>query len=161
MRLMKFSEFTRRRFIAGVAGAPLVATTRQEAPPNRPLVVTSKTNSLVREEITTTAWDILAAGGSAMDAAEKATNVSERDPRDKTVGYGGDPNEDGYHQLDAYAIAYGLNAMIDGLWLAMMMEPKNFDREAAKRACRNYLASVFPAEFAAVSPSAASPRRVS
>ena len=40
-------------------------------------------------------------GGSAMDAAERATNVSERDPRDATVGYGGDPNEDGFLQLDA------------------------------------------------------------
>ncbi len=66
----------------------------------------------------------------------------------------------GYHHLDADAIAYGLNAMIDGLWLGMVMEPKNFDREAAKRACRSYLASVFPAEFAAVGPSAAPPRRV-
>jgi len=70
-------------------------------PANRPLVVTSKTNALVREEITGTAWTILEAGGSAMDAAEKATNVSELDPRDRTVGYGGDPNEDGFHQLDA------------------------------------------------------------
>ena len=67
----------------------------------------------------------------------------------------------GYHQLDADAIAHGLNAMINGLWLDLMIDPKNFNREAAKRACRNYLASVFPAEFAAVSPSAASPRRVS
>jgi N4-(beta-N-acetylglucosaminyl)-L-asparaginase len=64
-------------------------------------VVTSKTNALVREEITGTAWTILEAGGTAMDAAEKATNVSELDPRDRTVGYGGDPNEDGFHQLDA------------------------------------------------------------
>ncbi|MFQ5791321.1 MAG: N(4)-(beta-N-acetylglucosaminyl)-L-asparaginase, partial [Acidobacteriota bacterium] len=59
------------------------------------------TNPLVREEITTTAWDILTADGSAMDAAEKAANVSEGDPRDSTVGYGGDPNEDGFLQLDA------------------------------------------------------------
>ena len=66
----------------------------------------------------------------------------------------------GYHRLDADAIALGLNAMIDGLWLGMMIDSKNFDREAAKRACRSYLASVFPAEFAAVGPSAAPPRRV-
>ncbi len=97
---MSVSELSRRRFLAGVAAVPLV-TPRQSTPMNRPLVVTSKTNPLVREEITTTAWDILNRGGSAMDAAEKATNVSERDPRDKTVGYGGDPNEDGFHQLDA------------------------------------------------------------
>jgi N4-(beta-N-acetylglucosaminyl)-L-asparaginase len=36
-----------------------------------------------------------------MDASEKATNVCEIDPRDPTVGYGGDPNEEGFLQLDA------------------------------------------------------------
>ena len=65
----------------------------------------------------------------------------------------------GYHQLDADAIARGLNAMINGLWLDLMIDPKRFDREIAKRACRNYLASVFPAEFAAVSPAPEAPRR--
>ena len=65
------------------------------------LVITSKANPLVREEITTAAWGILCSGGSPLDAVEKATNVSELDPRDTTVGYGGDPNEEGYHQLDA------------------------------------------------------------
>jgi len=65
----------------------------------------------------------------------------------------------GYHQLDADAIARGLNAMINGLWLELMIDPKHFDREIAKRACRNYLASVFPAEFAAVGPAALAPRR--
>jgi N4-(beta-N-acetylglucosaminyl)-L-asparaginase len=108
---MSLSEFTRRRFMgalaglgAGVAWLEHRLDARQPAPaaaPNRPLVVTSQTNELVREEITTTAWNILRAGGSALDAAEKATNVSERDPRDTTVGYGGDPNEDGFLQLDA------------------------------------------------------------
>jgi N4-(beta-N-acetylglucosaminyl)-L-asparaginase len=68
---------------------------------NRPLVVTSKTNALVRESVTRAAWEVLEAGGSAMDAAEKATNVSEMDPQDRSVGYGGDPNEDGFLQLDA------------------------------------------------------------
>ena len=64
----------------------------------------------------------------------------------------------GHHQLDADAIAHGLNSMIDGLWLSLMIDPKHFDRDAAKHACRNYLASVFPAEFAADGPSV--PRRV-
>jgi N4-(beta-N-acetylglucosaminyl)-L-asparaginase len=68
---------------------------------NRPLVVTSKTNPFVAEDITTAAWVILERGESPMDAAERATNVSELDPRDPTVGYGGDPNEEGFHQLDA------------------------------------------------------------
>ncbi len=61
----------------------------------------------------------------------------------------------GYQQYDADVIARGLNAMINGLWLALMIDPKQFDREAAKRICRNYLASVFPAEFTAIGPSVA------
>jgi N4-(beta-N-acetylglucosaminyl)-L-asparaginase len=100
--------FNRRSFLSGLTGLgvslpflkkgnPSQSTTS----PNRPLVVTSKTNPAVREEITTIAWDLMIQGGGAMDAAEKATNLSERDPRDATVGYGGDPNEDGFHQLDA------------------------------------------------------------
>jgi len=101
----------RRTFISSVVGGGLAipllnseAVSARASKPiqaNRPLVVTSKTNSYVREEVTGTAWDIMAAGGSAMDAAEKSANVSELDPRDATVGYGGDPNEDGFLQLDA------------------------------------------------------------
>ncbi len=102
-------NLNRRGFLSRFAGlgltVPFVNTNKQaqsrSARPNRPLVVTSKTNPIVREEITTTAWNILRLEGSAMDAAEKATNVSERDPRDATVGYGGDPNEEGFLQLDA------------------------------------------------------------
>jgi N4-(beta-N-acetylglucosaminyl)-L-asparaginase len=103
---MSFEDLNRRSFFSRLAGLGLtVPFLRRRAttpvPQNRPLVVTSKTNPAVREEITTTAWDIMQDGGGAMDGAEKATNVSERDPRDASVGYGGDPNEDGFLQLDA------------------------------------------------------------
>ena len=104
---MPATSLSRRGFLSGVVGAgvalPIVtrASAATQAAPNQPLVVSSKTNRFVREEITTTAWNLMQRGGSAMDAAERATNVSERDPRDATVGYGGDPNEDGFLQLDA------------------------------------------------------------
>ena len=67
----------------------------------RPVVVTSKTVSGVAEDITSAAWEILSSRGTALDAAIAATNVSESDVRDTTVGYGGCPNEEGYLQLDA------------------------------------------------------------
>ncbi len=105
---MHSTKLSRRHFLSGMTGVgailpatAITAGSTQAASSRRPLVVTSKTNPLVREEITTAAWDLMQAGGSAMDAAEKATNISERDPRDATVGYGGDPNEDGFLQLDA------------------------------------------------------------
>jgi N4-(beta-N-acetylglucosaminyl)-L-asparaginase len=108
---MAARDQSRRAFLSTLVGgglaAPLVdpgtlrAAPRPSKAASRPLVVTSKTNEAVRAEVTGTAWEILAAGGAAMDAAEKATNVSELDPRDRTVGYGGDPNEEGFLQLDA------------------------------------------------------------
>lgn len=52
-----------------------------------------------------------------------------------------------YENHDADAITRGFNSMINGLWLDLMIDPNHFDRNAAKRACRTYLASVFPTEF--------------
>jgi TetR/AcrR family transcriptional repressor of bet genes len=54
----------------------------------------------------------------------------------------------GYEGFDAAAIARGLNAMIDGLWLNILLDPKACDRKEALRACRTYLAQLFPREFA-------------
>ena len=53
----------------------------------------------------------------------------------------------GYEGLDAGAIARGLNAMIDGLWLNILLDPKACDRKEALRACQTYLAQLFPREF--------------
>jgi TetR/AcrR family transcriptional repressor of bet genes len=49
--------------------------------------------------------------------------------------------------LDAAAIARGLNAMIDGLWLNILLDPKSCDRKEALRTCRAFLAQSFPHEF--------------
>ena len=46
-------------------------------------------------------WDILRKNGKLLDAIEKSANVTELDPKDTSVGYGGLPNEDGVVQLDA------------------------------------------------------------
>lgn len=56
--------------------------------------------------------------------------------------------EGGYEGVSAGDVATGLNAMIDGMWFDCLMEPKTFNRAEAKRICRQYLASVFPAHFA-------------
>lgn len=105
---MYFNKMNRRNFFVTLAGVGMALPWNKEkviskmnGRVNRPLVVTSKTNPFVRERVTTTAWEILQKGGTPLDAAEKATNISELDPRDSTVGYGGDPNEEGFLQLDA------------------------------------------------------------
>lgn len=107
---MIVKKITRRNFFASLVsvgvGLPLIGRFTQGQPTkkgnlNRPLIVTSKTNPDVKESVTTTAWDVLKEGGSPLDAAEKAVNVSELDLKDPTVGYGGSPNEEGDLQLDA------------------------------------------------------------
>lgn len=107
---MSTRPFTRRRFFAGLTalGTALALGARRgfaraNAAPaiNRPLIVTSKTNPVVREKVTRAGMEALRHGGYALDAAEKATNLSEADPLDNTVGFGGDPNEEGFLQLDA------------------------------------------------------------
>lgn len=107
---MQGKKVSRRNFLGSFAGVgiglPLIGRfgMGQKAKMrkvNRPLILTSKTNPYVREAVTTEAWGVLVNGGSPLDAAERGTNVSELDPRDRSVGYGGDPNEDGFHQLDA------------------------------------------------------------
>ena len=46
-------------------------------------------------------WDILRKNGTLLDAIEKSANVTELDPNDTSVGYGGLRNEAGVVQLDA------------------------------------------------------------
>jgi N4-(beta-N-acetylglucosaminyl)-L-asparaginase len=65
-----------------------------------PLIITSHTNETGRNAMEA-GWEILKAGGNAVDAVEKAANVIEVDPEDTSVGYGGLPNERGVVQLDA------------------------------------------------------------
>ncbi len=51
-------------------------------------------------------WKVMTTDGNALDAVEVAARVTENDPTNTSVGFGGFPNEDGVVQLDA--------AMIDG-----------------------------------------------
>ncbi|MCH8038118.1 MAG: TetR family transcriptional regulator C-terminal domain-containing protein [Proteobacteria bacterium] len=53
----------------------------------------------------------------------------------------------GYADIDPDNVARGLNAMVDGYWVSLMMDPRKFDRARAKQACRQLLAGAFPAEF--------------
>jgi beta-aspartyl-peptidase (threonine type) len=62
------------------------------------VIVVASANGLAGVDV---AWEILAGGGSALDAVEAATRVVEDDPDDHTVGYGGYPNLLGQVELDA------------------------------------------------------------
>jgi N4-(beta-N-acetylglucosaminyl)-L-asparaginase len=65
-----------------------------------PVIITDHTNETGKNAVKA-GWEILANGGTALDAVERSTNIVELDPEDVSVGYGGLPNEDGVVQLDA------------------------------------------------------------
>ncbi len=65
-----------------------------------PIIITDHTNTTGKKAMQA-GWEILANGGSAVDAIEKSTNIIELDPEDTSVGYGGLPNEECVVQLDA------------------------------------------------------------
>jgi TetR/AcrR family transcriptional regulator, transcriptional repressor of bet genes len=55
--------------------------------------------------------------------------------------------EGGYSDIDPDLVARGFDAMIDGLWLDMLINPKAVERDGAKQVVRTYLAGMFPNEF--------------
>jgi L-asparaginase / beta-aspartyl-peptidase len=62
------------------------------------VIVVASSNGLAGVDV---AWEILSRSGSALDAVEAAARVTEDDPGDPTVGYGGYPNLLGEVELDA------------------------------------------------------------
>ena len=72
---------------------------------NNPVILCSRGESWGKK-VLASGWDILSKNGSLLDAVEKSANITELDPEDTSVGYGGLPNERGIVQLDA-SIMYG------------------------------------------------------
>ena len=106
----------RRKFIKSLSSLgislPLLSaksftTTAKNKKMNNPIILCSRGKGWA-EDVLKPGWDILRKNGSLLDAIEKSANVTELDPRDTSVGYGGLPNEDGVVQLDA-SIMYGPN----------------------------------------------------
>jgi TetR/AcrR family transcriptional repressor of bet genes len=54
----------------------------------------------------------------------------------------------GYRHLNAEALAIGFAGLLEWQWQEILVSGRSFDRTAAKRAARAYLASIFPQEFA-------------
>ena len=53
-------------------------------------------------------------------------------------------DEAGYANADAALLARGYTALIDGLWLELLVAPRQFNRSKAKQVAQHYLASAFP-----------------
>jgi len=104
---MSQSKLNRREFVGGMAALGLAVPlsgmaaqgkSKSQVAKGRPLMVaTWKQGKPANEK----AAEVLAAGGSLLDALEKGINIVELDPDIMSVGYGAYPNEDGVVSLDA------------------------------------------------------------
>ena len=99
---------SRRNFIKGVAAAGAVAATSSHRAAEAGASVPASAQGAVflatwphGHPAVDRAAEVLAKGGSLLDAVEKGINVPELDPNVTSVGYGGLPNEDGKVELDA------------------------------------------------------------
>ncbi len=95
----------RRKFIETTTfGAAAILTTRLEeesgsvAVKGKPIVISTWAPNV---KANAAAWEILGAGGRALDAVVKGVQVPEADPTDNSVGYGGLPDRDGKVTLDS------------------------------------------------------------
>ena len=55
--------------------------------------------------------------------------------------------QEGGYDIDPHFAALGLSAMLEGLWLRLMMGTEQVTRELALRAAQDYLAALFPRHY--------------
>jgi N4-(beta-N-acetylglucosaminyl)-L-asparaginase len=65
---------------------------------NKPIVLSTWKFGIKANE---GAWNILSANGRSLDAVEAGVKITEADPNERSVGYGGRPDRDGRVTLDA------------------------------------------------------------
>jgi isoaspartyl peptidase/L-asparaginase-like protein (Ntn-hydrolase superfamily) len=103
------TDLGRRDFLKLGAAALAASSVREtQAAEKKVLAIATWPHGLAAVKL---AAQVLAEGGSALDAAEKGVNVVEDDPQVTSVGRGGYPNSEGVLELDA-AVMRGGDRMI-------------------------------------------------
>jgi len=85
----------------GLGLSPLILNAKSlvsKAKLNKPIVLSTWDFGIQANE---EAWKILSNGGRALDAVEQGVRLTEADPKERSVGYGGRPDRDGIVTLDA------------------------------------------------------------
>jgi len=107
------SKTTRRSFMAAsAAGMAMIPASALAAETKSSLHVPTGAGPAIAissgngRRATAKAYSMILDGSDALDAVVAGVNIVEADPKDRSVGYGGLPNEDGVVQLDA-AVMHG------------------------------------------------------
>lgn len=93
-------------------------------------------------------WKALTSDGNAVDAVELAARITENDPTNTSVGYGGYPNEDGVIQLDAALIDGKTGKMGSVCALENIKNPSSVARKIMEEGKHIYLAGEGAKTFA-------------
>ena len=98
-------KFNRRNFIKQsslVTLSAMIPKINLEIKPqgevNKPIVISTWNFGLKAND---KAWEILSDSGRALDAVEQGVRLTENDPSERSVGYGGRPDREGRVTLDA------------------------------------------------------------
>lgn len=78
--------------------APQLSKSMSSKKINKPVVLSTWDFGVQANE---EAWKVLSIGGRALDAVEQGVRLTEADPNERSVGYGGRPDRDGKVTLDA------------------------------------------------------------
>ena len=81
----------------------------QNTDDNHGIVISTWANRAANEA----AWQVIGRNGAALDAVEAGVKISEADPDEMSVGYGGRPDRDG--NVTAQDVATGLNVNENGI----------------------------------------------
>ena len=93
------------------------------------------------------AWAALSAEGLTRPIYKRITSTYDAAFTDAIRDLCQDLVEDGGYDADAELLAVGLDAMLEGLWLHILLSAENINRKRALAAVREYLVSVFPKHF--------------
>ena len=92
----------RREFLktsaVGISAPSILLSSQGKINMNNPIVLSTWKHGLPANDA---AWKILENNGSALDAVEAGAKISEADPENSSVGFGGLPDEQGKVTLDA------------------------------------------------------------
>lgn len=91
-------QFLKAAGLVAIAGPPSWADNVFVESAKLPVVISTWSSGL---KANPAAWEVLKRGGRALDAVEAGVRVTEDDPDDMSVGYGGLPDRDGHVTLDA------------------------------------------------------------
>jgi N4-(beta-N-acetylglucosaminyl)-L-asparaginase len=104
------TKYSRRSFIKSTALTSILLSINDTKAlaenSNQPIVLSTWNFGLKANEV---AWKIISEKGNALDAVENGVKLVEADPSERSVGYGGRPDRDGFVTLDACIMDHNQN----------------------------------------------------